>query len=87
MEAKSSVGGSVLHDESMGIAEYKRIERLFARDLRDLPAYLGFEPFALGINETDEPDGSATKIGCLVGDIVEQLLWRAVDDSALSERL
>jgi len=86
MRVKSSVGRSVLHDEDVGIAEYQRIERLLARDLRDLPSYLGFQPFALRIDETDKPDGSATKVGCLVGDIVEEFLLWTTNDSALSQR-
>ena len=87
MKTKSSVGGCVLHDEDVGIAEYQRIERLVAWDLRDIPPYLGLQPFALRIDETNEPDGSAAKVGCLIGDIVEEFFSRAVDDSALSERL
>jgi hypothetical protein len=83
VKTKSSVGGSILHEEDVGIPEHQRIERLVAWDLRDLPPNLGFQPFALRIDETDEPDGGATKVGCLVGDVVEEFLWRTVNDSAL----
>lgn len=83
MRVKSSVGGRVLHDEDMGIAEYQRIEGLVAWELRDLPAYFGFQPFALRIDETDERDGGATKVGRLFGDVVEEFLWWAANDSAI----
>jgi hypothetical protein len=62
-------------------------ERHAAGRLTLVDANAGFKPLALGTNQRDERDGRVKDVGRRLGEVVEAIIRRRVEDILAVERL